>query len=104
MAGKGEAVFMTEVALIGIPASGVLIMLNAATIAHAACRTEEDARLKAKPQSVAFALEKGNQASIAALLELHAELELERLQQQQQQQRKRLVRQQQQQQRKRHKK
>ena len=100
MAGKGEAVFMTEVALIGIPASGVLIMLNAATIAHAACRTEEDARLKAKPQSVAFALEKGNHASIAALLELHAELELERLQQQQQ--RKRLVRQQQQ--RKRHKK
>ena len=103
MAGKGEAVFMTEVALIVIPASGVLIMLNAATIAHAACRTEEDARLKAKPQSVAFALEKGNHASIAALLELHAELELERLQQQQQQQqRKRLVRQQQQ--RKRHKK
>ena len=100
MAGKGEAVFMTEVALIGIPASGVLIMLNAATIAHAACRTEEDARIKAKPQSVAFALEKGNHASIAALLELHAELELERLQQQQQ--RKRLVRQQQQ--RKRHKK
>ena len=86
MAGKGEAVFMTEVALIGIPASGVLIMLNAATIAHAACRTEEDARLKAKPQSVAFALEKGNHASIAALLELHAALELERLQQQQQQQ------------------
>ena len=64
--GGTNCVFMTEVGLIKIPPSGILIMLSAKDTAHAACLSTDDARLKATPENIKHALEKG-EVSIAQL-------------------------------------
>ena len=64
--GGTHCVFMTEIGLVKIPPSGILIMLSAQDTAHAACLSASDAQLKATPANVKHALEKGK-VSIAQL-------------------------------------
>ena len=61
--GGTDGVFMTEVGLIKIPPSGILIMLSAQDTAHVACLCASDAKLKATPANIKHALEKGKVSS-----------------------------------------
>ena len=64
--GGTRCVFTTEVGLIKIPPSGILLMLSAQDTALVKCLSASDAQLKATPANSKHALEKG-QVSIAQL-------------------------------------